>query len=309
MNEDSVIWVTGASGFVGRNLVEELKLRGYTNVLTEKVDLLEKDSVEHFLVREEPETIFHCAAVVGGIQANINNPYKFLYENLQITTNLFSCAIDNGVKKVLNLCSSCVYPKDYTQPLKEEYLLAAPLEPTNEGYAIAKIAALKLAEYANKTQKDTSFISLMPCNLMGPHDHFESESSHFLAALISKFYIAKKNNVPSVTVWGDGKSKRELIYVKDLVDGMIWAVDNSDKMDSFLNIGTGIDYSIESYVDFIKSYIGYEGEVKWDFTKPNGMRQKVLDVSKINSLGWKAKTNVITGIFKTIDWYIERKNK
>lgn len=304
MNKNSRIWVTGATGLVGSNLVETLKQQGYENVLTDRVNLQDRDSVWDYFIFNKPEYIFHCAARVGGIKANINDPYGFLFDNLQLNLNLIDTILAFGVKKVVILGSSCIYPKDCAQPMKEEYLLDGKLEPTNEGYALSKIVSLKLAEYANKQYSETKFVNLMPCNVMGPNDKFGSEYSHFLSALITKFHNAVKNNEKEVTVWGDGKSKRELIHVYDLVDAMIWSMNNIDKTETFLNVGTGIDYSIADYVAFIKEYMKFKGEVKFDFTKPNGMRRKVLDISKITKLGWQPKIGVLEGVMKTIDWYL-----
>ena len=306
MNKKSRILVTGCTGMVGKNLVLKFNKQGYQNIIVysrNHIDLTDIDDVRRIFVWEEPEYVFHTAAVVGGIQANIDNPYKFLFDNLQIQNNIINFSIDYGVKKVLFLGSSCVYPKDFIQPLKEEYLLQAPLEPTNEGYAIAKIAGLKLCEYANKIQDKTKFISLMPCNLYGPYDHFDSQKSHFISALISKIVNARINNEKEVVVWGTGEAKREVLFVEDLVDCMLWAMENIDKTDTFLNVGSGVDYTIRQYAQYIKNICFYDGELVFDITKPEGMKQKLLDISKIKSLGWEPKTDIFNGLIKTIDFY------
>ena len=310
MNKDSIIYVAGHTGLVGSNLVKGLKEKGYTNILCttrHEVDLTSQQSVYNFFNETKPEYVFLCAAMVGGIKANIDNPYPFLADNLSIELNIMNAAISVKAKKVLNLGSSCIYPKDYIQPLKEEYLLQAPLEPTNEGYALAKICGLKMAEYANK-QYDTKFISLMPCNLYGPGDHYDLEKSHVLSALIKKIVDAKDNGVDIVEIWGSGTQRREFMYTPDLVNGMVWAMNNIDKTDTFLNIGTGVDISILELAHTIASIYGYEGNFVCNTDKPDGMKQKLLDVTKINELGWKATTTLEDGIFHSINDYLIQKD-
>ncbi len=305
MKKDSVIYISGHKGFVGSNLLNKLKEEGYNNLryfTKEQYNLKNYKDVDLIFYGNKPEYVFICAARVGGIQANIKDPYTFLYDNLTIQNNLINCCIKNNVKKVVFLGSSCIYPKDYTQPLKEEYLMQAPLEPTNEGYALAKIAGLKLCEYANK-QFETKFISLMPCNLYGPGDTFEIEKSHVLSALVKKIYDAKKQKQKNVEIWGDGEAKREFLYISDLIDCIIWSIKNLDKTDTFLNVGTGQDISIKDLAYIIKDIMGYEGEFYFNKNKPNGMMRKCLDVSKINNLGWKSKIKIEEGIKKTVEYY------
>ncbi len=305
---DSIL-VTGGRGFVGKNLVRELKNLGFKDIIVppKDCDLRIQDDVSYLFDSTEPKYVFHLAAVVGGINANLKDPYKFLYDNVIIQSNVINQAIKWGTKKFLNLGSSCIYPKDYIQPLKEEYLLNAPLEPTNEGYALAKILGLKMAEYANK-QSDTKFISLMPTNLYGPGDHFDLETSHALSAIIMKVNTAMNDGSYKVNIWGTGKPKREWLYIDDMIDCLIWSMDNLEKTDTFLNVGTGIDISM---FDLTTKIIDKFKDVDLDFEivnqpgKPDGMLEKRLDVSKINDLGWKAKVDLDDGLGRTIKYYLE----
>lgn len=296
------VYITGHNGFVGKSLIRKLNEQGY-NIITSHIDLKNQEIVNNFFELIKPDWVFHCAAVVGGIGANIKEPYKFLFDNLQIQNNVIDNCIKHKVKKVLFLGSSCIFPKNYRQPLIEEDLLAAPVETTNEGYAIAKIAGLKLCEYANRVQDITKFISLMPCNLYGPGDHFDLERSHVISALIMKIYDAYINHKEIVDVWGSGNPRREFLYIEDLVDGMIWAMNNIAKTDTFLNIGVGYDISIKEIANKIADIIGYVGNFYFNLSKPDGMMKRRLDVSKINSLGWIEKTSFDDGLKYTIEYY------
>jgi len=296
------VYVTGHEGFVGTHLVKKLKEYGH-EVITSNIDLRNSFQIEEFFNENKPDWVFNCAAIVGGIKANIKEPYKFLFENLQIQNNVVNACLKFKVEKVLFLGSSCIYPKEYRQPLVEEDLLAAPVEPTNEGYALAKIVGLKLCEYANRTQNTTKFISLMPCNLYGAGDHFDLENSHVIPCLIKKIVDAKRKGDNVVPIWGSGNPRREFMYVTDLVDGMIWAMNNIEKTDTFLNIGTGEDITIKEILQEISTNVGYEGTFEFDLSKPDGMMKRCLDVSKINSLGWKSKVKISQGILNTIEYY------
>jgi len=298
------VYVAGSKGFVGQGILKKLNECKYEVITTPReLDLRNMYLVKSFFEKNKPEWVFDCAAVVGGISKNIKEPYKFLLDNLQIQNNIIDFSIQYGVKKVLFLGSSCIYPKDYRQPLVEEDLLAAPLEPTNEGYAIAKIAGLKLCEYANRTQNNTKFISLMPCNLYGPGDHFDLERSHVLSALVKKIVDAHITGQKNVEVWGSGNPKREWLYIDDLADGAIWAMNNLESTSTFLNIGVGVDISIKYLAEKISCLVGYTGELYFNTSKPEGMMKKCLDVSKINQLGWKAKTPFEKGLQETIEYY------
>jgi len=306
MKKEDLIYVSGATGLVGRNLVKKLKESGYDNIITREhnqLDLTSQEDTESFIRCHRPMYIYHCASIVGGIQANINEPYKFLYENLMIQNNIINCAIKYNVEKTMYLASACMFPRDYKQPLKESYLLEAPVEPTNEGYALSKICGTKLCEYANKTLGD-KFIILSPTNLYGIYDHFDPTDSHVLQSLIKKIYDAKKSNKKVITIWGTGEPRREFLYVEDLADCMVWAMNNI-KSKTFLNVGTGKDASITELAETVARVIEWKGKFKYDTSKPDGMKLKCLDVSKINKLGWKATTNLEEGIEKTVEYYKE----
>jgi len=308
MKKDDKILITGAHGLVGRNLFNRLVFdENYENVYhptSGELDLLSQKETEMFFYENKFDYVFHCAAVVGGIQANIDRPYEFLFDNLTIQNNVIHYSIGSDVTKVIFLASSCMYPANYKQPLKEEYILNANPEKTNEGYAIAKIAGAKLCEYANRQFVNTTkFIVLAPTNLYGPYDNFSAKTSHVLQSLIRKIYNAKKNNYPTVEIWGDGTPRREFLYVDDIVDCMIWSMENIDKTETFLNVGTGEDYSIIELANMVKKIIGYDGEFVFDKTKPNGMKMKRLDVSKIAALGWSSKIKIEDGIKRTIEYY------
>ena len=309
MERNSKILITGSNGMVGKSLVTRLKSLNYNNLLTptsQELDLRNQKQVEDYFKKKTPEYVFHLAAKVGGIKANMEAPAEFLYENLIIQANIFEVAKNYKIKKLLFLGSSCIYPKNCPQPMKEEHLLTGKLEPTNEGYAISKIAGLKTCEYYNK-QFNTNFISLMPCNLYGPNDHFEPEKSHVTPALILKFHEAKEKNTPFVEIWGTGNVKRELLFVEDLTDAILHFMlnYNKDKLKSFINIGYGKDITIKELALLIKEVTEYKGEVRFDPSKPEGMSEKLLDTQKAKELNWESKISLKEGIKKTYDWYLE----
>jgi GDP-L-fucose synthase len=306
MNKDVKIYIAGHTGLVGSAILRALKARNFHNIVTrelEELDLRNQQAVEDFFKAEQPEFVFLAAAKVGGILANSTRKAEFFYDNIMIAVNVINAACKHKVKKLLNLGSSCIYPKLASQPLKEEYLLSDYLETTNEAYAIAKIAAIKMCKYYND-QYGTEFISVMPTNLYGPHDNFNLETSHVLPALIRKIFEAKQNNT-TVTLWGDGSPMREFLFVEDLADAVIFLMENRSykEIGDFVNIGTGKDISIKDLSLLIGSIIGYEGEFIWDTEKPNGTPKKLLDLSRLKSLGWEAKTSLKDGIKKTIEWY------
>src|SRR3989344_8994433 len=284
MDKNSKILITGSGGMVGSALIRRLKKGGYKNLLipnSKELDLRKQMHVENYFKKNKPEYVFHIAAKVGGIKANINYPAEFLYDNLLMQNNAIESARKFGVKKLLFLGSSCIYPREASQPMKEELLLSGKLESTNEGYAIAKIAGLKLCEYYNK-QYNTNFISLMPCNLYGINDHFELENSHVISALILKFHNAKKKNLTFVDIWGSGNARREFLFVDDAADAILYFMLNYDAKDlmPFVNIGYGKDVSIKHLAFMIKDIIGFKGEIKFDASKPEGMLRKLLDITK-----------------------------
>ncbi len=300
MDKESKIYLAGHRGLVGSALKRKLESKGYTNLIFrthEELDLTNQQAVNEFFEQEKPEYVFLAAAKVGGILANSTYPAQFIYENLMIESNIIHAAYKYGVKKLLFLGSSCIYPKLAPQPLKEEYLLTGPLEETNEAYAIAKIAGIRLCKHYNQ-QYGTNFISVMPTNLYGPNDNFDLETSHVMPALIRKFHEAKVNNEPEVIVWGTGKPLREFMHVDDMADACVYLMENYDFSDieEFVNIGVGEDVTISELVELIKEVVGFEGKIRYDTSKPDGTPRKLMDVTKLNGLGWKAKIPLENGI-------------
>lgn len=308
MDLHTKIWIAGHGGLVGSAIVRNLQARGYDNLILRthaELDLCDSAAVQAFYEEEKPEYVFVAAAQVGGILANSTYPAKFIRNNLAIEENIIHHAYFSGVKKLLFLGSSCIYPRDCPQPIKEEYLLTGPLEPTNEWYAIAKIAGLKLCQAYTK-QYGARFISLMPTNLYGPGDNFNLHNSHVIPALIKKFVEAKTDNQPEVVLWGTGTPRREFLYVDDLADAAVWAMQSYEE-NQWLNVGTGEDLTIMEVAQMISDIVGYQGQIVLDTSKPDGTPRKLLDVSKINSLGWKATTDIRSGLEKAIQWYLENR--
>lgn len=306
MEKNSKIYVAGHGGLVGSAIVRELKKEGYTNIIGKthkELDLLDSMAVENFFEEEKPEYVFLAAAKVGGIYANSTYPADFIFENLQIQNNVIGNAHKYGVKKLMFLGSSCIYPKMCPQPIKEEYLLSGYLEETNEAYALAKISGLKMCEYFNK-QYGTNFISVMPTNLYGPYDNFHPENSHVMPALIRRFHESKLNNTPEVVVWGSGTPLREFLYSEDMADACIYLMKNYEGND-FFNIGTGKEITIKGLAELIKEVVGYEGEIVWDSSKPDGTPRKLLDVSRLEKAGWKYKMELKDGVKEAYKWFIE----
>jgi len=300
----SRIFVAGHRGLVGSAILCELERLGYCDLLLEtrdNLDLRDQSAVSRFFARQLPEFVFVCAAKVGGIQANATHPAEFLYDNLAIEINLIHAAWQYGTRKLLFLGSSCIYPKLAPQPIKEEYLLTGPLEPTNEAYAIAKIAGMKMAA-AYRAQYGFSAISLMPTNLYGPGDNFDLETSHVLPALIRRLHEAKISNTPSVTLWGTGAPRREFLHVDDLASAACWAMETYDAAEH-LNVGTGEDLTIAELAQKVAQVVGYTGQIRFDPSRPDGTPRKLLDVSRIHSLGWRARIPLEEGIRSTYDWY------
>ncbi len=307
MQKNSKIYIAGHRGMVGSAIVRELEAQGYSNIVTrthQELDLLNQAAVNDFFNKEKPEYVFLAAAKVGGIEANRSQLGAFTYENLQIQNNIIHNSYLHKVKRLIFLGSSCIYPRLAEQPIKEEYLLTGALEPTNYGYAIAKIAGLKMCE-AYRTQYGCDFVPVMPTNLYGINDNFDLKNSHVLPALLRKFHEAKIANAKEVEVWGSGNPKRELLYVDDLAKACVYIM-NNEKVQGLTNIGTGEDVTIRELAETIKKITGFKGEIKFDATKPDGAPRKVLDVSKINALGWKATTGLEEGIKKVYDWYLNK---
>jgi GDP-L-fucose synthase len=304
----ATIYIAGHKGMVGSAIWRSLSSKGYTNLIgatSNELDLRNQQAVEAYMIQYQPVVVIDAAAKVGGILANHNFPYQFLMENMQIQNNLIDTAHRLGVSKFIFLGSSCIYPKLAPQPLKEEYLLTNSLEPTNEWYALAKITGVKSCQ-AIRNQYKKDFVSLMPTNLYGSHDNFDLNTSHVLPAMIRKFYEAKENNHSTVTLWGSGTPLREFLFVDDMAEAVVFALEN-ELPEYLYNIGTGEDLTIRVLAKLIQKIVGHEGEIIWDATKPDGTPKKLLDISKMNALGWKHQTSLETGIKKTVDWFLEHK--
>ncbi len=331
MDKSSRIYVAGHRGLVGSAIYRKLKELGHTNLVVKthgQLDLTRQEEVERFFDTERPEYVFLAAAKVGGILANSTFPADFIYINLAIQTNVIHCAYRYGAKKLLFLGSSCIYPKLCPQPMKEEYLLSGYLEPTNEAYAVAKIAGIKMCQAYNR-QYGTRFISVMPTNLYGPKDNFDLETSHVLPALIRKFHLAKlvaagdwetikkdeetfgpvpldvKESLPNVSLWGSGTPRREFLHVDDLADACVFLMQNYEGS-KFVNIGVGSDITIGELAQLVAGVVGFKGEVIFDSSKPDGTPRKLLDVSRLRGLGWRAKIGLQEGIKQTYEWYLDQ---
>lgn len=305
MLEDSKIFVAGSRGLVGSAIVRKLNAEGFTNVLTTskgELNLIEQDSTSRFFEKNKPEYVFLAAAKVGGILANNNYPADFIYDNVMIESNIIHSSYLTGVKKLLFLGSSCIYPKFAEQPIKETSLLTGELEPTNEPYAIAKILGIKMCQ-AYCRQYGVNYVSAMPTNLYGINDNFDLNNSHVLPALIRKFHEAKLNNSTSVELWGTGSPYREFLFVDELADACFFLMQNYDQPD-IVNIGTGKDITIKELAELVMKIVGFDGAINWDTSKPDGTPRKLLDVTKLNTLGWKSTLSLEEGIRKTYNWYL-----
>lgn len=307
--EGKTIWVPGSNGMVGSAIVRKISDYDIQLYATsrDEVNLLDTKQVNEFYKKVRPDAVILSAAKVGGIHANSAYPFDFIHQNLQIQQNVIYGAYKASVKKLLFLGSSCIYPKDCNQPIKEEYLMTGSLEPTNENYAIAKIAGIRLCQALRKQHK-CDFISLMPTNLYGPNDNFHPLNSHVPAALLSRLHNAKMDNDRSVTVWGTGNVYREFLHVDDLADACIFALENYSDY-QHLNVGTGVDISIRSFAELLKKIVCFDGDLVYDDTKPDGMFRKLLDVSRLNSQGWKSKIDLKDGLKKYYQWYLEDENE
>jgi len=334
MKQGSKIYVAGHIGLVGSSIIRNLKQKGFNNILTRtlnELDLKRQADTEAFFEQEKPEYVFLAAAKVGGILANNTYKAQFIYDNIIIASNVINSAHRSGVKKLLNLGSSCIYPRMAPQPLKEDSLLTGPLEPTNEPYAIAKISAIKMCRYYNE-EYGTDFVSVMPTNLYGPNDNFNLESSHVLPALLRKIHLAKlysENNIDQINkdeeifgkipdnikagkdkvlLWGTGSPLREFLYSDDLAQACIMIMEKYSAKDigEFVNIGAGKDATIKEMAEIVRETVGFSGDISWDTSKPDGTPKKQLDISRIKKLGWEPKVDIKTGIGKFYDWYLEK---
>jgi GDP-L-fucose synthase len=308
MNPKSKIYIAGHRGMAGSAIKRKLESRGYSNLVfrtRSQLDLTSQQAVNDFFQKERPEYVFLAAAKVGGILANSKFPAEFIYENLMIEANVIHASYVNGVKKLLFLGSSCIYPKLAPQPLKEEYLLTGGLEATNEAYAVAKIAGIRMCKHYNE-EYGTNFISVMPTNLYGPNDNYDLNTSHVIPALIRKFHEAKLNNEPEVIAWGTGMPRREFLHVDDMADACVYLMENYNAPDigEFVNIGVGEDLTIKELAEMIKEVVGFKGKIVYDSSKPDGTPQKLLDVTKLHRLGWKARIPLKDGIKKVYQEYI-----
>jgi nucleoside-diphosphate-sugar epimerase len=299
------ILLTGSTGMVGRNILENKDISKF-DLLTpssKEVNLLDYAEVDKYIKIHNPTFIIHTAGKVGGIQANIAHPVSFLVDNLDMGRNIIMAAKNNGVKNLINLSSSCMYPRDAINPLSEDLILKGELEPTNEGYALAKIMSSRLCEYISKEDDSFNFKTIIPCNLYGRHDKFESKHSHMIPAVVKKIHDAKSEGLSTIDVWGDGTARREFMYAGDLADFIIYAIQNFSKMPQNINVGLGRDYTINEYYQIIAKVIGYEGKFIHDLTKPIGMKQKLIDDTKLLEFGWRYKTTLEEGIENIYNFY------
>jgi GDP-L-fucose synthase len=306
MNKNSKIFIAGHGGLVGSAILRKLQAEGHGNLVLrtrDQLDLRNSAAVKAFFETERPAYVFLAAAKVGGIWANSRYPADFIYDNLVIQTNVIHSAYLSGAKKLLFLGSSCIYPRDAAQPIREDYLLTGPLEPTNEAYAVAKIAGIKMCQAYN-SQYGANFISAMPTNIYGPNDNFDLENSHVLPALIRKFYEAKESKAGSVAIWGTGAPRREFLHADDLADAVLFLMNNYDQPE-LVNVGSGQDLTIKELALMIKETVGFEGDVVFDRSKPDGMPRKLLDVSRLSALGWEPKVALKDGVLSTYRWYAD----
>lgn len=302
------ILLTGASGMVGRNLMEHPEINSFDiiNPNQSELDLLDYKDVEQFLMANKPGMIIHAAGIVGGIHANVSHPVKFFLQNLDMARNIIWAARQNGVKYLINLGSSCMYPRNAPNPLREEFILSGKLEPTNEGYALAKIAAARLCQYINCENTDYQYKTLIPCNLYGRFDKFDPMESHLIAAIITKLDAATRAGAYHAEIWGDGNVRREFMYAADFADFLIYAVKHFDCLPYLMNVGVGRDHTVNEYYRLAAEVIGYSGDFVHDMSKPVGMPRKLLDVSQMKSFGWQTKQEIKTGLAKTYDFYLHR---
>lgn len=309
MKTNSKTLVTGSTGMVGKALIKKLSQQRFSHLFTpssKELDLRDQKAVHEYFSANKLDYVVHLAGRIGGIKASITHPVEFMYENLIMALNIIHAASEYQTKKLLFTGSSCIYPRECSQPMKEKYILGGMLEPTNEGYAIAKISGIKLCEYYNH-QYGTNYMSLIPCNLYGYNDHFEPEQSHVISALIYKMHTAKINQLEFVEIWGTGNTRREFLFVDDFADSIAFFLlnHNADTMGNVVNIGPGIDITIKELAFMMKDIVGYQGELKFASEKPDGMPKKLLDVSKAASLGWNAKVSLPEGLRLTYNWYLQ----
>lgn len=301
MNKDAFILITGSNGMVGHAISAKLRAAGYSRLLTpssKRLDLRDGLAVDDYFHHNPIEYVFHCAGRVGGIAANTADPYRFLRDNLLMGCNIVDTCRGFKVKRIVNLGSSCMYPRECAQPMTEDKLLTGALEPTNEGYALAKLCAQRLCKYAGP-----NFVTLVPCNLYGPYDHFGKTSSHVIPALIARFVLARDHKSEEVLVWGTGKARREFLYVEDVADAMLHFMLHDEMLPAAINIGLGSDLTIEELTRHVAEAVGYKGKIVFDNAAPDGMPQKLVDISRARTLGWQPKVTLLEGLRRTVEWY------
>ncbi len=301
------ILLTGSRGMVGCNIIEHSGAHNHVilSPTSTELNLLDAESVQNYISVNKPDMVIHAAGIVGGIQANMAQPVKFLVDNMQMGLNILMSAKVCGVKKFMNLGSSCMYPRDASNPLSEDLILKGELEPTNEGYAIAKVASTRLCEYINREDKSYLFKTVIPCNLYGKYDKFDSEHSHMIPAVIRKINDAKKQNEKTVEIWGDGLARREFMYAVDFANFVYYAIDHFETMPQNINVGLGHDYTVNEYYQKIAKVVGYEGSFTHDLSRPTGMQQKLIDDTKLKDFGWKYQTTLDQGIQQAYDYFLE----
>jgi len=301
-----IILLTGAGGMVGKNILEspEAQPHEFLTPTSKELDLLNKEGIDSYLKVNQPEFVIHAAGVVGGIQANIAEPVRFLVDNMQMGLNMILASLDAGIKGFMNLSSSCMYPRNAPNPLSEDLILKGELEPTNEGYALAKVASTRLCEYIHREDVRFLYKTVIPCNLYGRHDKFDPKHSHMIPAVIKKVSDAKQQGLESIDIWGDGLARREFMYAGDLADFVFYAINDFENMPQNINVGLGHDYTINEYYEAISQVIGFEGKFEHDLSKPVGMKQKLIDHSQLQAFGWNYKTELKKGIEKTYEFYL-----
>ena len=305
-----IILLTGAGGMVGKNILEspEAQPHEFLTPTSKELDLLNKEGIDSYLKVNQPEFVIHAAGVVGGIQANIAEPVRFLVDNMQMGLNMILASLDAGIKGFMNLSSSCMYPRNAPNPLSEDLILKGELEPTNEGYALAKVASTRLCEYIHREDVRFLYKTVIPCNLYGRHDKFDPKHSHMIPAVIKKISDAKQQGLESIDIWGDGLARREFMYAGDLADFVFYAINDFENMPQNINVGLGHDYTINEYYEAISQVIGFEGKFEHDLSKPVGMKQKLIDHSKLKAFGWSYKTELKNGIEKTYEFYLNNQS-
>lgn len=306
MNKKKIL-LTGGGGMVGRNILDHTAIKDFEILAprSSELDLCDFKSVITYLHKHQPDMVIHAAGKVGGIQSNIREPVSFLLENLDMGRNIVLASYQTGVKQLINLGSSCMYPRNFSESLKEDMVLKGELEPTNEGYALAKIVTARLCDYIVREDSSYQYKTLIPCNLYGRHDKFDPEHSHLLPAIINKVHQAKINNQPSIEIWGDGNARREFMYAGDLADAVFYAIEKFETLPSYMNVGLGHDYTINEYYEAVASVIGYQGAFVYDTTKPVGMARKLVNIDRQLKWGWQSKSNLKSGIKSTYEFYLK----